>query len=84
MERRSPAVVDWPIRVADIEALIERSAPGEITADVIGNNVGADTRGLTAMRWVLDHDDVAELLGRRALVRLPARQRRGDRVRGRT
>ena len=63
MERRSPAVVDWPIRVADIEALIERSAPGEITADIIGNNVGADTRGLTAMRWVLDHDDVAELLG---------------------
>ncbi len=63
MERRSPAVVDWPIRVADIEALIERSAPGEITADVIGNNVGADTRGLTAMRWVLAHDDVAELLG---------------------
>ena len=63
MERRSPAVVDWPIRVADIEALIERSAPGEITADVIGNNVGADTRGLTAMRWVLEHDDVAELLG---------------------
>ncbi len=63
MERRSPAVVDWPVRVADIEALIERSAPGEITADVIGNNVGADTRGLTAMRWVLSHDDVAELLG---------------------
>jgi predicted lipoprotein len=62
MERRSPAVVDWPVRVADIEALIERSAPGEITADVIGNNVGADTRGLTAMRWVLEQDDVAELL----------------------
>ena len=54
MERRSPAVVDWPIRIADIEALIERSAPGEIIAEVIGNNVGADTRGLTAMRWVLD------------------------------
>ncbi len=63
MERRSPAVVDWPIRASDIDALIERSAPGEITADVIGNNVGADTRGLTAMRWVLEHDDVGELLG---------------------
>ncbi len=62
MERRSPAVIDWPIRIADIEALIERSAPGEIIADVIGNNVGADTRGLTAMRWVLTHDDVTELL----------------------
>jgi predicted lipoprotein len=62
MERRSPAVVDWPVRTADIEALIERSAPGEISADVIGNNVGADTRGLTAMRWVLERDDVDELL----------------------
>jgi predicted lipoprotein len=60
MERRSPAVVDWPIRVADIEAFIERSAPGEITAEVVGNNVGADTRGLTAMRWVLESDDVTE------------------------
>ena len=58
MERRSPAVVDWPIRSADIEAFIERSAPGEITAEVVGNNVGADTRGFTAMRWVLGHDDV--------------------------
>ena len=63
MERRSPAVVDWPIRVADIEAFIERSAPGEITAEVVGNNVGADTRGLTAMRWVLESDDVTERLG---------------------
>ena len=62
MERRSPAVIDWPIRIADIEALIERSAPGEIIADVIGNTVGADTRGLTAMRWVLTHDDVTDLL----------------------
>jgi predicted lipoprotein len=62
MERRSPAVVDWPVRPADIEALIERSAPGEITADVIGNNVGADTRGLTAMRWVLERDDADDLL----------------------
>jgi predicted lipoprotein len=63
MERRSPAVVDWPIRVADIEAFIERSAPGEITAEVVGNNVGADTRGLTAMRWVLVSDGAAERLG---------------------
>ena len=63
MERRSPAVVDWPIRVDDIEAFIERSAPGEITAEVVGNNVGADTRGLTAMRWVLEGDDVTEQLG---------------------
>jgi predicted lipoprotein len=62
MDRRSPAVVDWPVRVADIEALIDRSAPGDITPDVIGNNVGADTRGLTAIRWVLEHDDVVALL----------------------
>jgi predicted lipoprotein len=63
MQRRSPAVVDWPIRVADIEAFIDRSAPGEISAEVVGNNVGADTRGLTAMRWVLGSDDVSERLG---------------------
>lgn len=62
MERRSPAVVDWPVRTADIEALVERSAPGDITAEVVGNSVGADTRGLTAMRWVLTADDVAERL----------------------
>lgn len=80
MERRSPAVVDWPIRVVDIEALIERSAPGEIAADVIGNNVGADTRGLTAMRWVLAHDDVTELL-RDDVAELPGDQRWCDYLR---
>ena len=62
MERRSPAVVDWPVKTADIEALIERSGPDDITAEVIANNVGADTRGLTAMRWVLERDDAVELL----------------------
>jgi predicted lipoprotein len=62
MERRSPAVVDWPVRTADIEALIESSQPGEITADVMANNVGADTRGLSALRWVLTRDDVEGVL----------------------
>ena len=62
MERRSEAVVDWPVEVDDVEALIDRSEPGGITPDVVGNNVGADTRGLSAMRYVLTGDDVLQRL----------------------
>lgn len=63
MERRSEAVVDWPVKVDDIEAFVDRSESGDITPDVVGNNVGADTRGLSAMRYVLTTDDVVERLG---------------------
>jgi len=63
MERRSEAVIDWPVRVADIERLISGSAPGDITANVIANNVGADTRGLSALDLVLSTDDVVDRLG---------------------
>lgn len=63
MERRSPAAIDWPVNVADVEALIDRSAAGEIDPDVVGDTVGADTRGLSALRWVLTNDDVLERLG---------------------
>lgn len=62
MERRSPALIDWPVNVADIEALVDRSATGEITPDVVAKNVGADTRGLSAVRWVLSADDSLERL----------------------
>ena len=35
MERRSPAVIDWPVNGAEIEELVSGSTPGEIDADVI-------------------------------------------------
>jgi len=62
MERRSEAVIDWPVRVADIEKLVSGAEPDSITADVIANNVGADTRGLLALRWLLSSDDIIERL----------------------
>ena len=62
MERRSPAVTDWPVNGAEIEELVAGSAPGEIDADVISRRVGADNRGLSALRWVLARDDAVELL----------------------
>ncbi len=63
MERRSEAVIDWPVRIADIERLITGSTPGDITAEVIANNVGADTRGLSALHWVFSNDGVVDRLG---------------------
>ena len=63
MERRSPAVTDWPVNGAEIEELVSGSTPGEIDADVIARRVGADNRGLSALRWVLTRDDAIALLG---------------------
>jgi len=57
MDRRSDALVDWPIRVADIETFVEATEPGSITPEVVAKNVGADTRGLTALRFVLASDE---------------------------
>jgi len=62
MERRSAAVIDWPVRAADVERFVTGAEPGDITADVIANNVGADTRGLSAIHWVLSTDDVGDRL----------------------
>jgi predicted lipoprotein len=63
MERRSPAVTDWPVNGAEIEELVDGAVPGEIDADVISRRVGADNRGLSALRWVLTRDDAVALLG---------------------
>ena len=63
MERRSPAVTDWPVNGAEIEELVSGSTPGEIDVDVIARRVGADNRGLSALRWVLTRDDAVALLG---------------------
>ena len=47
MERRSDALIDWPVRAADIESFVESVGAGAITPEVVAKNVGADTRGLT-------------------------------------
>jgi predicted lipoprotein len=62
MERRSPAVTDWPVNGAEIEELVDGSAPGGIDSDVIARRVGADNRGLSALRWVLTRDDALDRL----------------------
>lgn len=62
MERRSDALIDWPVRAADIENFVESSEPDAITAEVVAKNVGADTRGLTALRFVLGSDDAPDRL----------------------
>jgi predicted lipoprotein len=66
MERRSDALVDWPIRAADIETFVESAESGSITPEVVAKNVGADTRGLTALRFVVASDDSPTLLTDRA------------------
>jgi predicted lipoprotein len=62
MERRSAAVTDWPVNGAEIEELVAGSTPGEIDVDVVSRRVGADNRGLSALRWVLARDDAGALL----------------------
>lgn len=57
MERRSEAVIDWPVRASDIEAFVEGAEPNSITSDVVAKNIGADSRGLSSMRYVLTADD---------------------------
>jgi predicted lipoprotein len=62
MDRRSDALVDWPIRAADIESFVESAEPDAITSEIVAKNVGADTRGLTALRFVLASDEAGERL----------------------
>lgn len=51
MERRSWAVVDWPVDADDIESLI--SEDGVLSAERLATRVGADQRGLGAIEYVL-------------------------------
>lgn len=62
MDRRSDALIDWPIRAADVETFVASAEPGSITPEVVAKNVGADTRGLTALRFVFSADDAPDRL----------------------
>jgi predicted lipoprotein len=63
LDRRSVAQVDWTASMDDVTALVDGSAPGELTVDVVSGSVGADSRGLRALVGVLAADDVVERLG---------------------
>ena len=65
---------------------LRRLAPSRTRSrpEVVAKNVGADTRGFTALRFVLASDDGSGATRRPAVVRLlrrgrPCRRRRGDR-----
>ena len=52
MERRSWAVIDWPVSAAEIEELIADSSV-EIDYDRLARRIGADQRGLGAVDYLL-------------------------------
>lgn len=62
MERRVTGAVDWPVDAEAIEDLVTGSAPGELTTEVIAEEVGSDNRGLRALRALLARDDAVERL----------------------
>ncbi len=68
MERRSWAVIDWPISQDEIEALIADDT-SELSADRLGRRIGADQRGLGAVEYILGHpgndESVLDALGDR-------------------
>ena len=51
MERRSWAVIDWPVNADEIEALIADGEP--IDAERLAMRIGADQRGLRAVEHIL-------------------------------
>ena len=56
MERRSWAVIRWPVAVDEIEALIaDRSLVLDV--DRLANRIGADQRGLGALEYLLHSGD---------------------------
>jgi predicted lipoprotein len=61
MERRSWAVIDWPIVVDEIEALIADPAT-ELDPDWLARHIGADQRGLGAVEYILLADEPEAVL----------------------
>lgn len=51
MERRSWAVIDWPVDRLEIEELVSDGEP--IDADRLTQRIGADQRGLRAVQYIL-------------------------------
>lgn len=60
MERRSWAVIDWPVSAAEIEELIADSSV-EIDYDRLARRIGADQRGLGAVDYLLGPPGAAAL-----------------------
>lgn len=60
MERRSWAVIDWPISPSEIEDLIADTAV-EIDYDRLARRIGADQRGLGAVDYLLGPSGAADL-----------------------
>ena len=60
MERRSWAVIDWPISPSEIEDLIADTAV-EIDYDRLARRIGADQRGLGAVDYLLGPPGAADL-----------------------
>jgi predicted lipoprotein len=58
MNRRSWAVVDWPINTDEIEELIADDSIA-LDADRLGKTIGADQRGLGALEYLLGEPGVA-------------------------
>ena len=52
MERRSWAVIDWPIAAEEIEELLADES-AELDIERIGKSIGADQRGLGALEYLL-------------------------------
>lgn len=58
MDRRSWAVIDWPIAADEIDELLADTSI-ELDAERIGQRIGADQRGLGAIEHLLDTDVAA-------------------------
>lgn len=62
MDRHSDAVVDWEIDTEAIAELLAEGNRAHLRADYLGRSVGAGSRGLAAVSWVLgDGADAAPL-----------------------
>jgi predicted lipoprotein len=58
MDRRSWAVIDWPVEPAEIDAVVADPQVA-LTDDYLGTRVGADQRGLGAVEYLLGNDQAA-------------------------
>lgn len=56
MDRRSWAVIDWPIDVDEVDELLANTSIG-LDVDRIGQRIGADQRGLGAIEHLIDTPD---------------------------
>ena len=61
MDQRAAGSIDWTVDVAGIEELV--GGGDELTVEFVATHVGADNRGLRALRGVLTSDDAVDRLG---------------------